>query len=277
LFTREPFVAVNGVCCDIDQTLKRFWEVENCGIERCDTKIFTKEESETLRKLENSISYTGERYKVGVLWKDDRPELPDNRHTVLTRLCNTENKLKKDPVVGAEYAQTIQAYIEKGYLRMVQPDEEITDAEEEIIRRAQQEAFPEEYMALTVGKEFPKKSLLSKLCPRIDDQGVMCCDGRLQFVECLPYDVRFPIILPRGHWVTRLIVKHHHELANHSVGTNFVLSQISGRFWIITACEEIREWENECNECKRRRAKTATQIMAPLPQVRLRFMFRAFD
>ena len=106
-------------------TRQRFWDVENCGIERCDTKIFTKEESETLRKLENSISYIGERYKVGVPWKDNRPELPDNRHTALTRLCNTENKLKKDPVVGAEYAQTIQAYVEKGYLRKVQPDEEL--------------------------------------------------------------------------------------------------------------------------------------------------------
>ena len=42
---------------------------------------------------------------------------------------------------------------------------EIRDAEEDIIRRVQQEAFPEEYMALTAGKEFPKKSLLSKLCP----------------------------------------------------------------------------------------------------------------
>ena len=43
--------------------------------------------------------------------------------------------------------------------------EDITDAEEEIIRKVQQEAFPEEYMELTVGKEFPKKSLLNKLCP----------------------------------------------------------------------------------------------------------------
>ena len=154
---------------------------------------------------------------------------------------------------------------------------EIRDAEEDIIRRVQQEAFPEEYMALTVGKEFPKKSLQSKLCPRIDDQGVMRCDGQLRFAECLPYDVRFPIILPRGHWVTKLIVKQHHELANHSAGTNFVLSHISGRFWIVAAREEIRGWENECNECKRRQTKTATQIMAPLPQIRLRFTFQAFN
>lgn len=155
--------------------------------------------------------------------------------------------------------------------------EEIRDAEEDIIRRAQWEAFPEEYMALMAGREFPQKSSLSKLCPRIDHEAIMRCDGRLRFAECLPYDVRFPIILPRGHWVTKLIVKHYHELANHGAGTNFVLSQISGRFWIVAAREEIREWENECNECKKRKNKTATQIMGPLPQVRLRFTFRAFD
>ena len=56
-----------------------------------------------------------------------------------------------------------------------------------------------------------------------------------------------------------------------------MLSQINGRFWSVAAREEIGSWENECSECKRRRNKPATQIMGPLPQVRLRFTFRAFD
>ena len=63
-----------------------------------------------------------------------------------------------------------------------------------------------------------KKSLLSKLCPRIDDQGVMHCDSRLWFAECLPYDVRFPIISLTVRWVMKLTVKHHHKLANSSAG-----------------------------------------------------------
>ena len=69
--------------------------------------------------------------------------------------------------------------------------EEIEDVEEEIISQAQLEAFPEEYMALLRGKEIPKKSSLSKLCPWLDDQRVLRCGGRLQFAECLPYDVRY--------------------------------------------------------------------------------------
>ena len=154
---------------------------------------------------------------------------------------------------------------------------EIREAEEEVVRLCQREAFQHEYKALVSGKPVPPKSSLSKLNPMLDEDGCIRSNGRLQFAEYLPYDVRFPLILPRGHWVTKLVVKHYHEHANHSAGTNFVLSQVSERYWIIAAREEIREWEGECNTCKRRKRKTATQIMAPLPKIRLRFTFRPFD
>ena len=106
---------------------------------------------------------------------------------------------------------------------------------------------------------------------------VIRSDSRLRFAEYLAYDVRFPIILPKGHWVTKLIVKHFHELANHSAGINFVSAQISQRYWIPAAREEIKAWEPECNECKKRKRKTANQIMGPLPPNRLRLTYRALD
>ena len=39
--------------------------------------------------------------------------------------------------------------------------------------------------------------------------------------------------------MTRLIVKQSHEMANHNAGTNFMLSQLTGRFCIVAAREEI--------------------------------------
>ena len=149
--------------------------------------------------------------------------------------------------------------------------EEIKDAEEEIVHLAQREAFRDEYAALSSGKPIPKKSQLIKLSPCIDDDGVIRSDGLLKFADFLPYDTRFPIILPRGH-----LVANYHERGNHAAGANFILCQLSERFWIIAAREEIREWDHECNECKRRRSKPACQIMAPLPKTRLRFSFRPF-
>ena len=103
----------------------------------------------------------------------------------------------------------------------------------------------------------------------------MRCDGRLKYAEFLPHDARFPIILPRNNFVTKLIVKHH-EKENHAGGTDQTFATLSIRFWIISGREEIREWEKECNKCQKRKAKAAKQVMAPLPQIRLRSSLRAF-
>ena len=146
-----------------------------------------------------------------------------------------------------------------------------------MVRSCQREAFVNEFKALVSGKPTPPKGPLTKLNPVLNKDDCIRSNGRLQFDEYLTYDVRFPKILPRGQWVTKLIVKHYHELADHSASTNFVLPQMSGKYWVIAAREEIREWEGECNISKRRRNKTSTQIMAPLPKIRVRFTFRPFD
>ena len=51
---------------------------------------------------------------------------------------------------------------------------------------------------------------------------------------------------------------------------------MSSRFGIVSGREEIRDWEKECSECKRKNAKAANQIMAPLPNIRLKTSMRAF-
>ncbi|XP_048583247.1 uncharacterized protein LOC5505799 [Nematostella vectensis] len=105
--------------------------------------------------------------------------------------------------------------------------EELSHSEEGIIRLAQCQAFTEEYKALATGKQLPSKSLLAMLCPRLDEQEVIRCDGRLHFADELTYD-------------------------------------ISDRYWIIAACEEIREWEHECNKCRKQKNETATQTAVHL-------------
>ena len=66
------------------------------------------------------------------------------------------------------------------------------------------------------------------------------------------------------------------KCGNHIAGTNQTLSAISTRFWIVAAREEITDWEKECTMCTRRKAKSAKQIMAPLPLIRLKSSLKAF-
>ena len=154
--------------------------------------------------------------------------------------------------------------------------DELLDVENQIFAITQTDAFPAEMKAATRKTEISRTSKIISLNPRMDETGVLRCDGRLKYAEYLPYDARFPIILPRNHWVTRLIVKHYHEFGNHTGGTNHTLSAISEKFWIVSGREAIREYENECAECRRRKAKAANQIMAPLPPIRLKMPLKAF-
>ena len=110
--------------------------------------------------------------------------------------------------------------------------EEIIDAESHIVKLMQQGIFYEEYGALIRKDKLPKHSKLLKLCPRLVDDGIIRADldGRLKYAEFLP---RYPIILPR---VTKLIIKRHHELGGHSMGTNQTLSSLSSKYILDTSC-----------------------------------------
>ena len=88
--------------------------------------------------------------------------------------------------------------------------------------------------------------------------------------------MRYPVILPRKSWITKLIVKDFHEKGNHASGTNQTLAALSARYWVISGREVIRECEKECAECRRRKAKICQQVMAPLPLSRLKTSLRAF-
>ena len=136
--------------------------------------------------------------------------------------------------------------------------QDISDAEADIIKEARQEAFQEEYKALANFK-------LLSLNLILDEDGLLRSDERLRYADYLPFDARYPVILPRKGRVTRLIGKSYHERSNHAVGNNHTLSLLSARFWIMQGREEIRDWERQCCECRKRKAKAAKKIMAPPP------------
>lgn len=95
----------------------------------------------------------------------------------------------------------------------------------------------------------------------------MRCDTRLANAKFLPYDTRYPIILPRESPVTKLLVKYYHELGNY-YSTNQTLAIVSSKYQLVGDREDICEWENSCNASKRLRAQASQQIMAPFPPAR---------
>ena len=122
LFTKGTTMNANLMeCCNLDCTLRNFWEIENVGTEAAYPNILTQEEILALQKVKESLSVVDGRYQVGVPWKEEKSELPNNRSMAISRLCCTEKNLTKKSIVAKEYQRTIEAYLQKGYLRKIDP------------------------------------------------------------------------------------------------------------------------------------------------------------
>ena len=102
-------------------------------------------------------------------------------------------------------------------------------------------------------------------------------DGRLRHAVELPYDTKHPIILPKAHDVTRLIVTGVHESLGHGSGVELCLTHLCSRYWIVKGPKTVRSIVETCPQCRRQFSKkTANQMMTPLPRPRLESL-RAFD
>ena len=133
--------------------------------------------------------------------------------------------------------------------------DELKKSEIQLVKQAQRCEFQDEWNALLSRRPLSSNSKLLALKPQLDNDGLIRLDGRLTNAKFISYDVRRLAILPRKSWVTKLIIKDAHEKGNHAFGTNQTLAVLTARYWIISAREAIREWEQECAECRRRKAK----------------------
>ena len=151
--------------------------------------------------------------------------------------------------------------------RVLQPAE-IAEVETFWIKQAQAQAF--------TGGE--KEGSLTQLNPKRDGDGLLRMDGRLRFADELPYNTRHPILLPKDHPVTKLVIVDAHERLGHGVGVEQVLTELRSRFWIVKGRRMVRNVTEACAECRRRfTMKMSNQMMAPLPKSRLQSSLRAFE
>ena len=144
--------------------------------------------------------------------------------------------------------------------------EELINAETQILLRSQQEAFPDELEALSRGKPLSTASSLVQLTPAIDSAGLIRVGGRLEKSH-LPSPSKHPVILPRRHDVTRLIVTSEHRRLFHA-GTEHTLNELRRTYWIPKARSAVKSYLLSCAICKRRRAKPQAPLMADLPDAR---------
>ncbi|UYV66657.1 hypothetical protein LAZ67_4002469 [Cordylochernes scorpioides] len=100
-----------------------------------------------------------------------------------------------------------------------------------------------------------------------DSQGILRVGGRLRHSD-LDIDQKHPMLIPKDHLVTKLIVMHYHINNLHS-GTQLTLSLIRNKFWIPSGRNLIKRVLNQCIVCLKSKSKAIHQIMGDLPKNRL--------
>lgn len=161
--------------------------------------------------------------------------------------------------------------------------EELAKAQNLVLVQIQSEAFPLEVQRLKNGHHkkqawkcaLDKGSPLYKLSPEIDEFGVLRMSGR--FGSCLLIDesMRKPVILPRKHYGTDLIIGDFHERYCHS-NHRTVVNEIRKGFHIPKLMVEYNRVRRQCQLCKVRDAEPKPPMMGDVPQQRLAVSQRPF-
>lgn len=149
-------------------------------------------------------------------------------------------------------------------------------AENELIHDSQVEAFPKEMNALEAGQPIPAKSSIVKFHPALDDKNVMRSNSRLVNAELLSDEQKYPIILPKNHTVTVLIIKDIHAKSHCSYGMNWTLDEFMKRFTVKSARQQVKKVLRKCRGCKIHFGKCKPPIMAPILSVRLKNSMAVF-
>ena len=134
-----------------------------------------------------------------------------------------------------------------------------------LIREAQSECLRASH------KNCTRDHLLSKfesLNPFFDQEGILRVGGRLKKAN-LPTDVKHPILLPKAHKITMLIVNHYHQRCQHQ-GRHITHGTIrNAGFFIENGGKVIKQLIKNCVICMKLRKSCEEQFMADLPPDRV--------
>ena len=98
--------------------------------------------------------------------------------------------------------------------------------------------------------------------------GVMICTGRLEHSD-LGEETKRPIILPRDHRFTKLMILDCHERVHHCK-VKGTLAQLRSRFWVTKGRQVVKKVINGCFLCRKLEGKPySLPPTAPLPDFRV--------
>ena len=115
------------------------------------------------------------------------------------------------------------------------------------------------------GKPLDAKGSLLPLSPFLDKDGLMRVGGRLQHSN-MTKNYKYPLLLPRFHHVTKLLIRQAH-LSNLHSGVQATLYFLRQKYWLIN--NQLRYVIHKCTICSRHNPAPPNSLMGNLPEARV--------
>ncbi|XP_055645430.1 uncharacterized protein LOC129781951 [Toxorhynchites rutilus septentrionalis] len=204
---------------------------------------------------------------------------------VIRFISNCRLRIQRKPI-EVLYVPEMSKLVRRSVCSIIVPlkQEEYEIAEQVLWRQAQRDFYGDEISTLLKNRQLAreqwipieKSSKLKKLCPFLDEHDVLRVDGRTSMAEFVPFDTRFPIILPRDHIITYRIVEFYHQRYGHA-NKETVFNEVRQRFSISKLRALVANVAKSCPWCKVRNSRPHVPRMAPLPIERLTPYVRPFS
>lgn len=140
--------------------------------------------------------------------------------------------------------------------------EDLRIAHDFIIKQIQHKHFFNEIRCLKTNVPIGNKDLIP-LNIFLDNDGLLRVGGRLQF-STLPFNQKFPLLLPQNDHVVDLLIIREHRRLGHG-GAQNVLGNLRLQYWPLNGTRLVKKLIKSCITCFRFNAQFASQIMSPLP------------
>ena len=137
-------------------------------------------------------------------------------------------------------------------------------AEQKLIYLSQIETFPSELKLLRSGEVITRNSRIAKYSPFIGPAGILRSTGRISRLVNSDFDSKHPIILDARHAVVRLLGKHLQVRNFHQI-LDYMRAVVNLIYVVLNLLWLLRNIENTCVACRKRKAQTVTHNIADLP------------
>ena len=145
---------------------------------------------------------------------------------------------------------------------------ELQNAELRAVFLEQRNFFSDEIDALNARRSISSKSSIATLRPFLDENGILRIQtGRCENNTVLPYETKFPILLPAGH-ISELLIRQQHFFLKHS-GPKLVLNMLRSQYWILEGKRIAAKVQRECARCSRHDSRAILQPTPSMPAYRV--------